>query len=99
MSREEQPEGNHRHELVVTVHNEDEGGQPLRIPGRPEVLVEEIITKLYFDLKTTHQTGDRLYCLASGDDVFPHAGERLGEYAEHICKALEWGFSRPTGGA
>jgi hypothetical protein len=87
------------HRLVVTVHNEDEGGEPFRIPGEPETHVEKIIEKFYADLGTTRQEGDRLYCLANGDDVFSHAHQHLAEYAEHVCTALEWGFSRPTGGA
>lgn len=96
---ENREEERHSHPLVVTVHNEDEGGEPIKIQGEPESRVEEIIKKLYQDLGTSREDGDRLYCLANGDDVFPHADQHLRTYAEHVCKALEWGFSRPTGGA
>ena len=85
--------------LVVTIHNEDAGGKPFRIPGQPETPISSIVDAFYTVFGSPHQDGDRLYCLMNGDDVFAHSTEELGQYAEHVCKNLEWGFSRATGGA
>jgi hypothetical protein len=89
----------HKKRLVVTVHKEDAGGEPYKIPGEAETRISTIVEKFYTELGTARKEGDRLYCLMNGDDVFPHEHQELGEYAEKVCKALEWGFSRPTGGA
>jgi hypothetical protein len=85
-------------ELVVTIHDEDTGGAPYRVEGNPSTLVQVIIDQFYTELGTDQQEGDRLYCLKGGD-VFAHATEHLNEYAHRECAALEWGYSRPTGGA
>ena len=88
-----------RKELVVTIHNEDAGGEPYKVPGEPETQVETIIQKFYTELGAARQEDDRLYCLANGSDVFAHAAERLDEYAHRECEGLEWGFAQGTGGA
>ncbi len=88
-----------RKELVVTVHDEDAGGEPFKIPGEPSTKVEVIIETFYKELGSGQQEGDRLTCLANGSDVFSFAQERLSEYAHRECETLEWGFSRNTGGA
>lgn len=91
--------GQHGRPLIVTVHNEDAGGKPFKIPGEPDTLVGSIVDQFYIDLGSPREEGDRLYCLANGSDVFASLEQRLGDYAETACKPLEWGFARSTGGA
>jgi hypothetical protein len=97
MTEETSAEG-HKERLIVTVHDEDAGGEPYKFHAGDDVRVQHIIDELYTKVGGKKE-GDRLYCIANGDDVFPHAHERLEEYAEHVCRALEWGFARATGGA
>jgi hypothetical protein len=85
--------------LTVTVHDEDAGGDPLSIHAGRGTPLSTVIEKLYRELKTERQEGDRLVCIGSGGDVFPHQSEHLGDYAAASCKELEWGWSRKTGGA
>lgn len=97
-------EGEHGHQesghsLTVTVHNEDQGGKPITIKAGSGTPVREIIEQMYKELKIQRQQGDRLTCLANGQDVFQHANEHLGDYQRSSCSKLEWGFARPTGGA
>ena len=96
---DEEEETDRERLLIVTIHDEDSGGPPYRIRARRRVLVQRVIDRFYVQLGTAQQEGDRLYCLGSGQDVLIHAGERLGFYQEHSCPDLEWGYSRPTGGA
>jgi Tat protein secretion system quality control protein TatD with DNase activity len=86
-------------DLVVIIHDEDAGGEPYKITSELSAKVETVIHRFYKKLDTTRKDGDRLVCLANGNDVFAHAEQRLDEYARHECAALEWGFSRDTGGA
>ena len=85
--------------LIVTIHDEDSGGRPYKFRARPRALVQRVIDRFYRRLGSDHQDGDRLYCLGSGQDVFAHGQEPLSHFQEHSCPDLEWGFSRPTGGA
>jgi hypothetical protein len=87
------------HDLVVTIHDEDAGGQPIKIEAEPASTVGRVIEQMYAKLKTQHQDGDRLRCEESGEDVFGHATEHLEAYAKHQCSKLEWLFARKTGGA
>ncbi|HEY1334657.1 MAG TPA: hypothetical protein VGF31_10410 [Myxococcaceae bacterium] len=88
----------HRGRLTVMVHDEDAGGEPIRIHGGPGTPVATVIAELYRELKTERKDGDRLICLGSGASVFGHEREHLEQYATH-CPHLEWGWSRKTGGA
>jgi hypothetical protein len=85
--------------LTVVVHDEDAGGEPFEFHKGPGTPVSTVIAELYRDLKTDRKPGDRLTCLATGDDVFAHENEHLGQYAESACKDLEWGWAGQTGGA
>jgi hypothetical protein len=89
----------HRHELTVTVHDEDAGGEPFIFRDSAETRVSTVIDELYKDLQTTRKDGDRLTCLGNGDNVFDHKNETLAHYAEHTCQKLEWGWAGETGGA
>jgi hypothetical protein len=92
-------QGEHDHRLVITVHDEDAGGEPIKIEGKPESRISTIIEELYDKLHTERKPDDRLQCLAGGNDVFAHGHEELHEYAKHVCPALVWTFARGTGGA
>lgn len=84
--------------LTVVVHDEDAGGEPIRIHGGPGTPIATVIAELYRELKTERKDGDRLICLKTGASVFGHEREHLEEYAAH-CPDLEWAWSRKTGGA
>lgn len=88
----------HGGRLTVVVHDEDAGGEPIRIHGGAGTPVATVIEKLYRELKTERKEGDRVICLGSGETVFAHEREHLGQYAQR-CPHLEWGWSRRTGGA
>jgi hypothetical protein len=88
-----------RQDLTVVVHDEDAGGDPFEVHAGQGTPVSTVIERFYEKLGNGRQEGDRLYCLASGQDVFPHAGEHLGDYRDAHCTGLEWGFARATGGA
>lgn len=99
-------EGQGKHEkeqpgasLTVTVHNEDAGGDPVRMNAGPGTPVSTIIDRFYRETQTERKTGDRLVCLGNGEDVFAHAAQHLGDYKTSHCSALEWGWSGETGGA
>ncbi len=96
----EEPESPIEHaSLTVTVHDEDAGGEPFTFHRGPGTPIATIIAELYKELKTDRKPGDRLTCLANGDNVFAHEAEHLGDYATSTCKDLEWGWSGETGGA
>ena len=99
MSNHQAAEAAPGNDLTVVIHDEDSGGQPHQVHAGPGTPVREVIDRFYKELATGRQDGDRLYCLATGQDVFSHAEEHLGNYKNTSCTALEWGFSRPTGGA
>lgn len=85
--------------LVVTVYDEDTGGDPLVLRfGRGEQ-VQKAIDGVYEGLNTTPRAGDRLLCEATGEPVAAHASEHLKDYAEGACPGLVWTFARDTGGA
>ena len=92
------PDG-HDHDLVVTIHDEDAGGQPVKVEAEPASTVGHVIEQMYLKFKTQHQDGDRLRCEETGQDVFAHSAEHLEAYARHSCAKLEWLFARKTGGA
>lgn len=96
---EREDQGRENHELTVTVHDEDAGGKPIKVEAARSATVATVIEKIYDHLHSQHQDGDRLRCEATGDDVFGHVAERLGDYAESSCEKLEWLFARKTGGA
>jgi len=83
---------------TVIAHDEDAGGDPYGFHEGPGTPVETIIKQLYRKLGTERREGDRLVCIGSGESVFAHGSEHLGDYAA-VCPALEWGWSRKTGGA
>lgn len=85
--------------LVVTIHDEDAGGDPIRIEAGPGRKVGHIIDDLYSTLGVTPQPSDRLLCLATGEPVAPHRDEHVRDYAASACHDLEWSFARDTGGA
>lgn len=87
------------HKLTVTIHDEDAGGKPIEIKETVDVLVGVIIDQFYKKIKTTRAEGDRLYCIKSGQDVFEHAAQSIGDFASSACPDLIWGWSRKTGGA
>lgn len=89
----------HRSSLTVVVHDEDAGGKPLQFHEGPGTPVSTVIGQLYRELKTDRKPDDRLSCLATGDSVFAHENEHLGDYARNSCTSLEWGWSGKTGGA
>ncbi len=89
----------HDHDLVVTIHDEDAGGQPVKVEAEPATTVGHVIEQMYVSLQTQRQDGDRLRCEESGQDVFAHSAEHLEAYAEQHCSKLEWLFARKTGGA
>jgi hypothetical protein len=84
--------------LTVVVHDEDAGGEPFTFHEGPGTPVSTVIAQLYRKLGTEREQDDRLICLGNGDSVFAHAHEHLEQYAT-TCTALEWGWSRKTGGA
>lgn len=84
---------------VVTIHDEDAGGAPIRINAQREAKVAEVIEALYKHLNTPRADGDRLRCEGNGEDVFAHTGEELDSYARQHCTKLEWLWARKTGGA
>ena len=43
--------------LTVTVHNEDAGGEPIKIEGEPKTKIETIIHRMYKDLDTERKEG------------------------------------------
>lgn len=89
----------HGKDLTVVIHDEDAGGEPYKVHGGPGTPVRVAIDRFYKEFGSDQQAGDRLYCLATGEDVFSHGDEHLGDYAKGHCAALEWGFARGTGGA
>jgi hypothetical protein len=89
----------HGASLTVVVHDEDAGGEPFTFHGGPGTPVSTVVAELYRELKTDRKPDDRLTCVANGDNVFAHEQEHLGQYAESVCKSLEWAWSGKTGGA
>ncbi len=99
MSTESSAPHDHGKDLTVVIHNEDAGGEPYEVHAGPGTPVREVIARFYQELGSEQQQGDRLICIGNGQDVFSHGDEHLGEYQQASCTALEWGFSRQTGGA
>ncbi len=91
--------GNLGRDLLVTVHDEDAGGQPVKIEAHPSDTVDSVIKTMYTKLKTQRQPGDRLRCEEGGGDVFQYAAEHLEAYANQHCSKLVWLFTAKTGGA
>ena len=85
--------------LTVTVHDEDAGGDPFRIPAGPGEKVGKVIAELYRLLNTSPRESDRLLCAENGDSVPPHADEHLRDYGTGVCSDLVWTYARDTGGA
>jgi hypothetical protein len=81
------------------VHDEDAGGEPFAFHAGPGTPIATIVADLYRELKTDRKPDDRLTCVANGDNVFAHEQEHLGQYADSLCKDLEWAWSGKTGGA
>lgn len=86
-------------DLLVTVHDEDAGGQSITIEANPSETVDAVIATMYDTLKRQRQQGDRLRCEEGGGDVFQHGGEHLEAYARQHCSKLIWLFTAKTGGA
>lgn len=91
--------GDHGHDLEVTIHDEDVGGDPILVHAGPGTPIQTIIDRFYHDINASRQADDRLRCIGSGADVFAHAGLHLADYAESSCADLVWAFTRGTGGA
>lgn len=91
--------GSEHGKLVITVHDEDAGGEPLRFEAGPGEKVGKIIDELYKELNLTAQPSDRLLCLGTGQPVAPHRDEHVRDYAKTACSELVWTFARDTGGA
>ncbi len=85
--------------LVITVHNDDAGGPPQTIHGGPGEKISKMVDAAYAALGTTPTPGDRLTCVASGEDVRQYGDMHLREYASGRCRDLVWTFARATGGA
>src|SRR5436309_798838 len=85
--------------VLVTVHDEDAGGDPIKIEAHPSATVDSVIAAMYTQLKAPRQQGDRLRCDEGGGDVFQYGGEHLEAYAMQHCSKLVWLFTAKTGGA
>ncbi len=88
-----------RGRLVVTVYDEDAGGDPILLPFGPGQRVQAAIDEVYAELNATPAPSDRLLCEATGQPVAAHATQHLRDYAEGACAGLVWTFARDTGGA
>lgn len=88
----------HARELLVTVHNED-NGLPVEIHAEPESLVSTVIAKMYEKFNLTRKPNDRLRCESTGADVFAYANDRLSAYEHTRCRDLVWLFAGDQGGA
>jgi hypothetical protein len=92
-------QGGHGKELVVTIHDEDDGSV-IKIEGRPNDQVKTIVDELYRDhLNRERRENDRLRCEANGEDVFGHLEKHLQAYEATECRALVWVFCGDQGGA
>jgi hypothetical protein len=85
-------------QFEVQIHNEENGENETITAGRGEP-VRVIIEKMYRAFGLERQEGDRLRCKGSGEDVFAHADEHLGDYQAKHCPKLSWLFVGDTGGA
>ncbi len=85
--------------LVITVYNDDAGGPPLTIPGGPGEKVSKTVQAAYSRMGLAPKPGDRLTCVATGEDVGQYGDMHLREYASGRCSDLVWTFARETGGA
>ena len=94
------PSGGHGKSITVTVINEDDGKHYMIHGGEGEPL-ENLVAKLYEDMKTTRKDDDRLRCESSGEDVFGFAdqGMTVGTYFASHCTDHTWLFAAGTGGA
>lgn len=83
----------------VTIENQLDGTD-ITIPVGEGETIENVIKKLYQKLGRDRQKDDRLFCLASGGDVFQYAAMKIKEYIkEGLCQNLVWVFAGKPGGA
>lgn len=88
-----------RKDVVVTVHDEDDGSV-FEIEGERHERLQAVVDRLYRDhLRRERREGDRLRCDDNGDDVFAHLSERLQAYRSRHCRELVWNFLGDQGGA
>jgi hypothetical protein len=86
-------------DLVVTVHDEDDGSV-YNVAGERQETLQVVVDRLYRDhLRRERRPDDRLRCDGNGDDVFAHLGDRLRQYQATQCRELTWNFSGDQGGA
>ena len=85
--------------LVITIHSDDAGGPPKTIHGGPGEKISKMVEAAYAALGTTPKAGDRLTCVATGEDVKQYGEMHLRQYASGLCSDLIWTFARETGGA
>lgn len=85
--------------LAIQVYDEDAGGPPFTVDGRPGEKVSKMVEAVYTKLKLAPKPDDRLTCLATGEDVRQYGDMHLREYASGKCSELVWTFVRDTGGA
>jgi hypothetical protein len=91
--------GAHGKVLVVTIHDEDDGNV-IKIEGRPDDRVKNIVDELYRDhLNRERRENDRLRCEENGEDVFAHLEKHLRAYEATECRHLVWLFCGDQGGA
>ncbi len=86
-------------DLVVSIHNEDDGLDQKVHAGRGTP-VSAVIRRMYQAFRLERQPDDRLRCESTGEDVLAHADMSLGEYLEAgHCPDRRWTFAGGTGGA
>lgn len=85
--------------MVITVHSDDAGGPPRTINGGPGEKISKMVDAAYGAMGLTPKPGDRLTCVATGEDVRQYGDMHLREYASGRCSDLVWTFARETGGA
>lgn len=83
-------------QLTVTVHNED-NGRSLPLPAGPGTPVATLIERMYNQWKLNRRPTDRLRCETTGESVFGHEDEKLGDFTQRC--GLVWLFAGEHGGA
>lgn len=97
--QDEKDEAARHNRLVIQVYDEDAGGPPFPIDGRPGEKVSKVVAAVYAKLGVEPKPEDRLTCLATGEDVRQFGEMHLRKYASGKCHDLVWTFVRDTGGA
>jgi hypothetical protein len=86
--------------MDVQIHDQDSGQNFERNagPGTPiQVVIDDFYKKV---IGRDRRATDRLWCKATGEDVFQYAGLHLGIYVETgHCSDLQWLWAGDQGGA